>query len=697
MPFARLTPARMLGSLACALALASPDAWPAVDSLPVVPPRAEARNDDTLALPLASSRPAPPPPAAAKAVIVPGDVDRQLGNLGDMLQRLAGLHVLRTGGIGDWLGVSVWGSSEYQVNLYVDGVLQNQATDPSLFLSDRDLSGVERIEVYKGLAPENLPGAPMGGAINIVTRSATEGADGRVALGAGSFGSLRANGSAGWEQGHWRGRVTAAREQADGDFPYYDDDGTEFLPGRFPNGAPRRGEGDLVRKIRSNNAHGYTDFTGDIAWRPAPASEVGLSAEVSHLDKQVPAPFPDVDSTVRVEAFRASDRASGRARARWGAGNAEATADLSGSWLRDVYVDTSKAGGGIGVGYDNDRNAYGDGLASLWGRIDLGGGWSVSALAAYGVAAFFYTDRLADRTFPGLFRWTGEGKLTPSWSRGRHSIQAVLGSVITLQERSGGPRLGYAGKTLPASERDANANLRLGYQYRIREGWWASAQAGNAYRLPTFLEKYGDRGSVLGNPLLKPESGLNGSVGLHGEGRGWSAETQAFASEGRDIITLEQTAQFTLVFRNLDLTRILGAEARFNATPRPSTRSELDLTFQQAVNATQGSSEQGKLLPYRPVSQASVRQVFTRAGWTLAGTGYYQGLAYPGGSNMPGIFDSYSHNTDWQTRCDLDLSWRARHLLLAAGVRNVFDQHAFDFFNIPLPGRSFAATVQAEL
>jgi outer membrane receptor protein involved in Fe transport len=81
----------------------------------------------------------------------------------------------------------------------------------------------------------------------------------------------------------------------------------------------------------------------------------------------------------------------------------------------------------------------------------------------------------------------------------------------------------------------------------------------------------------------------------------------------------------------------------------------------------------------------------------LGASAYYQGLAYPNPGNLPSLFDSYSHNTRWQSRCDLDLSWRLRHLLLAAGVRNVFDQRAFDFFNFPLPGRSFTAAVQAEL
>jgi len=207
---------------------------------------------DTLDLPAARAR-ALPPPAAAKSVLIPTDVDRRLGNLGDLLQREAGVHVMRAGGLGDYLGISLRGASESQVDVYVDGVLQNQASDAALYLSDWDLARVERVEVYKGLAPEDLPGAPLGGAINIITRgSASGGPHARASLGAGSFGAFKADGAAELSSGPWRARVQAVRDQAEGDFPYYDDGGLEYETGRHPEGARKLGPDDLVRKIRRN-------------------------------------------------------------------------------------------------------------------------------------------------------------------------------------------------------------------------------------------------------------------------------------------------------------------------------------------------------------------------------------------------------------------------------------------------------------
>lgn len=652
---------------------------------------------DTLRLPPAPTvRSGPPGPVAAKSVITPSDVDRQLGNLGDLLQRTAGLHVVRTGGIGDYLGVSLRGSSEQQVNVYVDGILRNQASDPSLFLSDWDLSRVERVEVYKGLAPENLPGSPMGGAINIVTRGPDSGSRARAAMGAGSFGSLRANGSAEMRAGSLRGRVEAARNQSDGDFPYYDDNGAEFKPGRFPGGAPRLEADDLTRKIRRNNAHGFTQIAAEVSFAPS-AWEAGGQVDLTRLHKQIPAPNPNIDSTVEVSAFRESDRAFLRGYGRWSSADAEGFLDVSGTYMDDAYVDTSKGVGTVGLGYDDDRNVYKDLLASLWGRKILGGGMSISALASYGASIYHFTDRIRGREYPGIFRYTGEAKLTPEYTAGRHGVQAMLAATLSLQEHHADRIYAYGGARMPHEDWENHESLRLGYQFRVREGFWFSAQAGSAYRVPTFQEKFGDRGALVANPSLQAESAFNGSLGLHAATPRYSAGLEAFATQGRNIIALVQNSQYVMVYRNTNATRIYGLESKIAAAPRHWTRSEADLTLQKASSLSASGSAGEKLIPYRPTVQLSMRQSLIWREWTIKGTGYYQGLAYPNAANLPSIFDSYSHNTEWQARADLELSWRSRHWMAAAAVRNLLDQSNFDFFNYPLPGRTLAATLQVEL
>ncbi|MDB5105464.1 MAG: TonB-dependent receptor [Fibrobacteres bacterium] len=652
---------------------------------------------DTLELPDREGRPLPPPPAAAKSVLIPSDEDRQLRDLGDVLERMSGLHVMRTGQLGDYLGVSIRGSSEGQVNVYVNGVLKNPGGDPSLFLGDYDLSRVERIEVYKGLAPDDLPGSPMGGAINIITRQTASGQGVRAALTAGSFGSLRANGSVDASRDGLKLHAQAGRDQSEGDFTYYDDAGTEFKPGRHPEGAPRLGEGDLVRKTRRNNAHGFSEFDAAIAYAPAPSAELGLQADYSSLRKHIPSPYASVDSSVSVAAFRESDRLSARAYGRWSLPGLELGADVSGGFQGDLFVDTSMAGGAVGLGYDDDGNDYSDAAVTLTARAGIREGLTLSALASYGLTGYRYTNRFTGIGHPTLLRYTGDGKITPTWVFRRHTLQAVLGATLHLEEESAGPATAYGAAEGSDGDRGGHYSARLGYQYRPFDGFWLFLQGGNAYRIPTFFERFGDRGTLLANPDLRSEAGLNASIGAHAQSRSISLDVQGFVSDGKRIITMVTNSQFVMIYRNSGDTRTYGLEAGLSLAPRTWTRTDLDLTLQKAENLSGGTKvDDYKLIPYRPLTQASLRQTFKRGPWSLAALGYYQGLTYPNASNRPSLFDGYSHNTEWKSHCDLTLSRRGRHVLAAASVRNLFDSRDFDFFNYPLPGRSYAATLQTD-
>jgi iron complex outermembrane recepter protein len=648
-------------------------------------------SNDTLELSQREKRAPPPLPSAAKSVLIPSDEDRQLGNLADMLERMAGLHVVRTGQFGDYLGISIHGSTENQVNVYVNGILRNPATNPALFLGDWDLSRVERIEVYKGLAPENLPGSPMGGAINIVTREGQIGSGFQAALGAGSFGSLRANGNLTTKTENWKMHAQAIGDQGDGNFTFYDDNGTEFKSGRFPDGAPRLGADDLVRKTRRNNAHSFHEIAATLTHIISPSAEIGLEADFSQLQKQIPAPYANLDSSIKVNAFRKADQYTARSFGHWTLPGLELNGDLTVNHHRDAYVDTSGAVGAIGVGYDNQIHEYDDGMASINARTRLSDRLSVSGLASYGIASYRFADNIKDRIYPRLYRYTGEGKLTPTYTLGRNTLQAILGLTLHLQEHYGQGAYNYKGTTVQKEDRDQHGTLRIGYQFRPNEHYWFSAQGGNAYRIPTFLEKYGDRGTVLANPTLRSESGQNASATLHAQTKKASIELQGFVSEGKDIITLVQNSQFILLYRNSGDTRVIGLEARTSLTPKTWTRTELDLTFQKAQNLAGGSSvDDYKLIPFRPLTQAAFKQTFLFGAWTSSIYTYYQGLAYPNPSNLPSLFDSYSHNTKWQSRSDLMLSWHAHHFLAAASIRNIFNARNFDFFNFPQPGRSFS-------
>ena len=95
------------------------------------------------------------------SVVEPDDFKGEQKNLAELLDQVPGLFVHRATGSGQYTTVSMRGSTAAQVNIYVDGVLQNLGNDIAVDISLIPLSQVARVEVYRGYVPVRFAGAPI--------------------------------------------------------------------------------------------------------------------------------------------------------------------------------------------------------------------------------------------------------------------------------------------------------------------------------------------------------------------------------------------------------------------------------------------------------------------------------------------------------------------------------------------------------
>ena len=89
-------------------------------------------------------------------------------NGNDILARVSGVNIRQSGGVGSDFTLSLNGLSGNQVRLFLDGVPMDYFGS-SLGLDNFSANLLDRIEVYKGVAPIHLSSDALGGAINIVT------------------------------------------------------------------------------------------------------------------------------------------------------------------------------------------------------------------------------------------------------------------------------------------------------------------------------------------------------------------------------------------------------------------------------------------------------------------------------------------------------------------------------------------------
>ncbi|MES2063661.1 MAG: TonB-dependent receptor [Bacteroidota bacterium] len=89
-------------------------------------------------------------------------------NLADALDRVAGVRVRESGGVGSNFNLSLNGFSGNHVRFFIDGVpMDNFGT--SFQINNIPINIAERVEVYKGVVPVWLGSDALGGAINIIT------------------------------------------------------------------------------------------------------------------------------------------------------------------------------------------------------------------------------------------------------------------------------------------------------------------------------------------------------------------------------------------------------------------------------------------------------------------------------------------------------------------------------------------------
>lgn len=89
-------------------------------------------------------------------------------NLADALDRVAGVRVRETGGVGSSFNLSINGFGGNQVRYFLDGI-PLEGFGSSFQINNIPINTAERIEVYKGVVPIWLGSDALGGAVNIVT------------------------------------------------------------------------------------------------------------------------------------------------------------------------------------------------------------------------------------------------------------------------------------------------------------------------------------------------------------------------------------------------------------------------------------------------------------------------------------------------------------------------------------------------
>jgi len=539
-------------------------------------------------------------------VVKVDDRSGETTSVAEVLAKSVGVNVRTLGGLGAFSSISVRGASSAHTTVSVDGVPLSRVAFASANLGMFELGSFSEIEVYRGNVPVELGSAALGGAVNFVTAvgSQRHGDTLRLSTGAGSFGARHLRGR--WRDqllgGNFRHSVAVGYRGAKGNYEYFNDNGTplnvadDAFVDRTNNGFDQV---DGVVRARYRRGTLTIDGGTRTLWKRQGVPGVG---SVQTMD----AALKTLSQVVDMRALR---------RKAFGVRTLSMSGSVFGVLERQHFTDLL---GEVGLANQNRRYRTLSGGATARASYTLP--WQTLTFALdTRVDDFDDKDLLAESTtaVPGTQgrRWSG-GVAVKDEIRLR-GLSTVIIPAIRLDVQRTNPGADWDPIVVAPEElgtrHDLFVNPRVAMRVRVSNSFAIKASAGRYFRAPTLIELFGDRGFLVGNPALEPETGMTGDAGVvfaqpdpYGALDRLYLQGAVFASKSKSTIALIPAGR-TAVLENLDGASIIGVEA--SATGRLWQRVSLtgNYTMIQSRHSSPLISFDGKRLPLRPEHQAYAR------------------------------------------------------------------------------------------
>lgn len=640
---------------------------------------------------------------------------RPADDLARVISRAPGVSVRSIGGLGQFSAVSIRGSTSQQVPMFFDGAPLFGGDSGSIDLSTQPLDALARVEIYRGYVPIRYGSAAIGGAIDLV--GAVHRGPARLAL-VGGFGSFMtrearlAYATALSKRLSIAARVGYAGSR--GDFPYFDNGNTPLL----------EGDDAVLRRVNNHYDRLFAQVRLDGRF-------AGL--RVAHQDlgwlrwQGIPAlgGVPSTDANQRSLVVRSITRVRRdldlpAAHVEWvGSGTIE----------QRVFNDPL---GQVGLAADDEHALSFDGWLSPRLRVPLWtGAWIELVAEVRGewieiderIDAEGDTNSLVSGDATRSRTSAAAGLELEQWLFDRRwSIAAGVRADLFASRFAVPPGAGEVDDQ-GRDEIGHGVTPRLGTKVVVVSGLDLRVSGGRYLRFPSLTELFGDRGYIVGNEGLRPESGtkLDGGVVFEREQIGGRelalfAELAGFATWTEDLI---QWVRSGPVVRPLNVAgaRVRGLEAGLSL--RAFGRDlALDgaYTLLDSRNDSPEAEQRGKPLPGRPRHSVLVRPsgghriVVGRHAVALEPRGFYE-LEWIAGSFLdlsgrvelpPRFLHAVGVSLRIADRVELTLEGRNLGNRIDAVITPDFGPPTSyraaigDFIGFPLPGLSAWATVRAE-
>lgn len=592
-------------------------------------------------------------------VITREQFESKTGSVADVIKQETGVQLRQRGGLGSASSVYLRGANSQQVNIYLDGLLVNAAAGGGVDLSQFLLGNLSSIEIYPDVTPIQLGFPNIGGAVNIRTLK-TDKELTRIYGGAGSFSAYDSGLVLNRTQGAHSGIVAAEYLRSENDFSLENNNQTPF------NSSDDRVERRNNSEIDHYNALVKYDYALD--------DKRGMQLMFSGNHKKQG--LPDIRNSVDSKTSLETENFQVQSRIYEGF-------EANRSWsVRTYFAQTDEV-------YD-DRQS----------RIGLGSNWSRSQSQTLGInpdyAAIINSHLITASLETKVDSYDQENlqreEFSPAWDRlginlglqdewqnmdGSWLVVPALSAIWIRDEGN----LTDFGISRELQKSDVFYVARIGAKKVIAEHWTLKSNLARNIRIPSLYELMGDRGFLVGNPDLTPETAIAGDAGFGYTQARLQIDALLFHRSLDNAIVASYDSRGVGRFENVAQAEITGFEFSLNKNLPYQLSIGLRSTLQEPVDRSDIKDRAGKALPglYEHASSLSL----THAGQRIQNKLEYsleEGGFYAPGEVEP-IEDKHLIN--------YLLSYQFTHSSVAFEANNLLDTLYQDYHRYPAPGRNY--------
>ncbi len=592
-------------------------------------------------------------------------------SLAEVVAESSGVQFRQSGGVGSFSTVSLRGSTAEQVNVYLDGILLNEASGGGVNLSHIELMQADRVEVYRGAVPVQLGNSAIGGAVNITTNRATANPSARFLAGFGSFGSARVLASyAGPLDWLNEQRLVASfsHRQSDNDFSFVNDNGTVF------------NTADDEEQQRNNAATHSTSGFLKSGFTLAGGGRLEQAVQIdSHLQQ-----IADWRNTASGRASLDTDSVQWRSSFIRSAANNHWSSRLGVHYsAKDELYDDSE--GSVGLGNQrilSDTRVFGG--SGYWERLTDGRSLTFNVKARYETMDTANQLRDAARTSAARLRADLNVQHNRYYNGGSSLFSAGLFGFVVKDNYD------TSNASFDRTEYNSDAiTPQVGFNHSLGEKLGGIVSVfGNAslqQRTPSFFELFGSQGFFEGNPSLETEESRNVDFGIEWlSDPGYKIDTTLqmvwFYHVKKNLISRVYDARGVGRSENISAARGNGLELTGSFAFQNGLSVAGNFTVQDSENLSDISGFTGKQLPGEAAVDGAINISWKNPQWKL---GYSYKINSDRFYDSPNLLPAADQKLHGVNVSRYFKEWR-----LDFEVNNIGNHVYEDFNGYPKPGRS---------